>query len=413
MQIYRFWSTIFALGFGMGVVSGLVLSFEFGLAFSGFAQRAGPVLGPIIGLEVLTAFFLEAGFLGIMLFGWGRVGERLHFAATALVSLGTLLSASWILSVNSWMQHPVAYRIDHGRLVPTDWLRVIANPEWPYRIAHMLLASWIATSLFVAGIAAWYLLRGAHVAFARRTYNMALWTLVVLMPVQFYLGDVLADSVIATYQPTKGEAIEGNWTDAPAPAPWLYFVVPDQDRARNRIQLGIPYLGSILATHDLSGKIPGLRDTPQADRPILFWTFYGFRTMYLLGIVILGLACVSLWLRVRGRLFDARWFLRWSVGMVPVGFICIIGGWTTAETGRQPWVVYGLIRTADAVSPLTVGALTTSLVAFVLVYSTLFAAFCFLTARVIRKGPADGPAAVNPSGTVRRAFVPDGTSYST
>jgi cytochrome d ubiquinol oxidase subunit I len=409
LTIYRFWATIFAMGFGMGVVSGIVLSFEFGLLFSRFAQMAGPVLGPVIGLEVLTAFFLEAGFLGIMLFGFGRVGDRLHFAATCLVALGTAISASWILSANSWMQHPVAYRLDHGRLVAEDWFHVVVNPEWPLRLTHMLLASWISTALFVAGVAGFYLLRQRHIEFARITFSLALWFIAVLIPVQLYVGDSVA-RMIAPYQPAKIEAVEGSWVTPKAPAPWLLFILPDQAHQRNSVEVGVPFLGSLLTTHDLIHSVPGLSTSPRDQRPDMAIPFYSFRIMIFVGLAIFALACSAIVLRLRDRLFDARWFHRFAVAMTPTGFVCILAGWTTAEVGRQPYVVYGVLRTADAVSPVSGLTVLGSLIAFVIVYSAFFFSFCFLTARVIAKGPADAPHATNPSAGVRRAFIPAGTA---
>jgi len=410
LTIYRFWSTIFAMGFGMGVVSGIVLSFEFGLLFSRFAQMAGPVLGPVIGLEVLTAFFLEAGFLGIMLFGFGRVGDRLHFAATCLVAFGTALSASWILSANSWMQHPVAYHLDRERLVADDWLQVIVNPEWPLRLTHMLLASWIATALFIAGVAAYYLLRQRHIDFARATFDLSLWFITILIPLQIYVGDSVAGRVVGPYQPVKAEAMEGAWTTPKAPAPWLLFILPDQQHQRNKVEIGVPLLGSLLTTHDLVHAVPGLSTTPRDQQPNMAIPFYAFRLMIFFGLAILALAVCSIVLRLRGRIFNSGWFLRFAIATTPAGFICILAGWTTAEVGRQPYVVYNVLRTTDAVSPLTGQTILGSFLAFVVVYSALLFAFCVLTARVVAKGPTDAPSATNPSAGVRRAFIPSGAA---
>jgi cytochrome bd ubiquinol oxidase subunit I len=410
LTIYRFWSTIFAMGFGMGVVSGIVLSFEFGLLFSRFAQMAGPVLGPVIGLEVLTAFFLEAGFLGIMLFGFGRVGDRLHFAATCLVAFGTALSASWILSANSWMQHPVAYHLDHGRLVADDWLRVVVNPEWPLRIAHMLLASWISTALLISGVSAYYLLRRRHIEFAKTTFGLALWFITALIPLQLYVGDSVA-RVVAPYQPAKIEAMEGSWVTPAAPAPWLLFILPDQAHQRNTVEVGVPLLGSLMTSHDLKTyAVPGLSTTPRDQQPNMAIPFYGFHIMIIVGLAIFTLACCAIILRLRGRLFDARWFQQFAIAMTPAGFICILAGWSAAEVGRQPYVIYGVLRTADAVSPVSGLTVLGSFVAFVIVYSAFFLAFCFLTGRVIEKGPSDAPLATNPSAGVRRAFITAGAA---
>ncbi|MDB5861983.1 MAG: cytochrome ubiquinol oxidase subunit [Ramlibacter sp.] len=400
LRIYRFWLRIFALGFGVGVVTGIVLSFQFGTNFSRFAQMAGSVLGPMIGLEVLTSFFLEAGFLGIMLFGFKRVGPRLHFLATCMVALGTILSASWILAANSWMQTPAGFAFTDGRFVPVEWLKVIFNPSVPYRLPHMLLAAYITASFLVAGVAAHYLLQQRHVAFARRTLSMALAFASVLIAAQVFLGDLLA-GVVARHQPAKIQAIEGNWNDVPR-ADYLLVIVPDSQRERNSVQLGIPLLGSLLVTHSVDGTVPGLRNTPPADRPPMGPVFYGFRVMYLLGTAMFFTACAGLWLKWRGTLFESRRFLRLLVWMSPTGLLATLGGWYTAEIGRQPYVVYGQLRTVDAISPVPPGAVLSSLVAFVLIYGLFLYGFLRLTSMAIRKGPEGDPQPAGSPPAVRR-----------
>jgi cytochrome bd ubiquinol oxidase subunit I len=406
LEIYRFWLGIFAMAFGVGVVTGIVLSFEFGLAFARFAQMAGPAIGPMIALEVLTSFFLEAGFLGIMLFGLHRVGPKLHFFATCMVALGTLLSASWILSANSWMQTPDGIAIVNGHVVVTDWLRVIVNPSWPYRLPHMIAAAYITGSFLVAGVGAWYLLRGEHEAFGRRTVSLGMAFATVLIAGQVFLGDILYGTMVK-YQPAKMEAAEGFWLRrSQSPAPYYWIIVPDQKDQRNRFTLGTPYLGSIWLTHSLDGRVAGLKNTPPDRQPEMGLVFYGFRLMYGLAIIMFGLSVASLWLRWQKRLFSARWFLRALVVTTPSGILATLGGWYVAETGRQPWVIYNILRTADAVSPVPAGALLSTLIAFVCIYAVFLTAFLVFTARVIRRGPRAAPPQAEAAGSLKYALKP-------
>ncbi|MEH2561544.1 cytochrome ubiquinol oxidase subunit I [Bradyrhizobium sp. AZCC 2289] len=404
LQIYRFWLGIFAMAFGVGVVTGIVLSFEFGLAFAKFGQMAGPAIGPMIALEVLTSFFLEAGFLGIMLFGLHRVGPRLHFLATCMVALGTLLSASWILSANSWMQTPDGIEVVNGHVVVTDWLKVVVNPSWLYRLPHMLTAAYITGSFLVAGVGAWYLLRGEHVAFGRRTVSMGTAFATILIATQVFLGDILYGKMVQL-QPAKMQAAEGFWDkQSESPAPYYWIIVPDQEHQRNRVALGIPVLGSIWLTHSLDGRVDGLKNTPVDRQPQMGWVFYGFRVMYGIAIIMFGVAVTSLWLRWRGRLFNTRWFLRALVVMTPSGVVATVGGWYLAETGRQPWVIYGILRTIDAVSPVPADALLSSLIAFVCIYGLFGTSFVLFAFRMIRRGPQDAPAQAEASGSLKQAL---------
>ena len=406
LQIYRFWLGIFAMAFGVGVVTGIVLSFEFGLAFAKFGQMAGPAIGPMIALEVLTSFFLEAGFLGIMLFGLHRVGPRLHFLATCMVALGTLLSASWILSANSWMQTPDGIEVVNGHVVVTDWLKVVVNPSWLYRLPHMLTAAYITGSFLVAGVGAWYLLRGEHVPFGRRTVSMGTAFATILIATQVFLGDILYGKMVQL-QPAKMQAAEGFWDkQSESPAPYYWIIVPDQEHQRNRFALGIPVLGSIWLTHSLDGRVDGLKNTPVDRQPQMGWVFYGFRVMYGIAIVMFGVAVASLWLRWRGRLFNTRWFLRTLVVMTPSGIVATLGGWYLAETGRQPWVIYGILRTIDAVSPVPADALLSSLIAFICIYALFLTAFVLFAVRMIRRGPQGAPAQAEASGSLKQALKP-------
>jgi cytochrome d ubiquinol oxidase subunit I len=367
---------------------------------------AGPAIGPMIALEVLTSFFLEAGFLGIMLFGLHRVGPRLHFLATCMVALGTLLSASWILSANSWMQTPDGIEVVNGHVVVTDWLKVVVNPSWLYRLPHMLTAAYITGSFLVAGVGAWYLLRGEHVPFGRRTVSMGTAFATILIATQVFLGDILYGKMVQL-QPAKMQAAEGFWDkQSESPAPYYWIIVPDQEHQRNRFALGIPVLGSIWLTHSLDGRVDGLKNTPVDRQPQMGWVFYGFRVMYGIAIVMFGVAVASLWLRWQGRLFANRWFLRTLVAMTPSGIVATLGGWYLAETGRQPWVIYGILRTLDAVSPVPADALLSSLIAFICIYALFLTAFVLFAVRMIRRGPQGAPAQAEASGSLKQALKP-------
>jgi cytochrome bd ubiquinol oxidase subunit I len=406
LELYRFWLGIFAMAFGVGVVTGIVLSFEFGLSFARFSQVAGPVIGPLIALEVLTSFFLEAGFLGIMLFGLRRVGPKLHFVATLMVALGTLLSASWILSANSWMQTPDGVAMQNGRIVVIDWWKVIHNPSWLNRLPHMVTAAYLTACFLVAGVGALYLLQGKHVLFARKSVSLGMTFAAVLISCQVFIGDILYGTMLK-HQPAKMQAAEGFWEEhSQSPAPYYWVIVPDQAHERNRVALGIPYLGSIWLTHSLNGRVDGLKNTPPDRRPMMGMVFYGFRIMYGVAILMFSAAVASLWLRWRGRLFTTRWFLRSLVVMTPSGIVATLGGWYLAETGRQPWVIFGLLRTLDAISPIPAGTLLTSLLAFICIYAFFMAAFLAFVIRMIRRGPEAAPETAEASGSPKHALRP-------
>ncbi len=389
-NLFRFWVKVFAVSFGLGVVSGIVMSYQFGTNWSRFADFAGNVVGPLIAYEVITAFFLEAAFLGIMLFGWDKVGDRLHFFATCMVALGTLLSAFWILSANSWMQTPAGHVIENGIAVPLDWWRVVFNPSFPNRFAHMVLAAYLTTAFAVAGMSAWMILRAykeppEKVHGARVSLSMAMWFAAIFAPVQIVLGDLHGLNVLA-HQPTKLAAIEGNW-ETRVGAPLVLFAWPDEAAEENRYELAIPKLGSYILTHDFGGLVPGLKDRPREERPPVWPVFWSFRIMVAIGFAMLGVGLWSLWLRWKGGLYENRWFLRAAMLMTPSGFGAVLFGWFTAEIGRQPYVVYGLLRTADAVSPVSRGAVATSLVVFVIAYAIIFGFGSYYLAKLLRKGP--------------------------
>lgn len=386
-DLYHFWSKVFALNFGMGVVSGLVMSYQFGTNWSFFSDFAGGVTGPLLAYEVLTAFFLEAGFLGVMLFGWQRVGPGLHFFSTMMVSLGTLISTTWILASNSWMQTPAGFEIIDGRAVPVDWLAVIFNPSFPYRLLHMSLAAFLATALFVAASAAWHLLRRNDNPPIRKMLSMALWMLLLVAPLQAVVGDFHGLNTLE-HQPTKIAAMEGHWENHPGKGvPLVLFALPDMALEENRFALEIPRLGSLILTHSWDGQFRGLKEFPAKDRPPVPVVFWSFRIMVGLGLLMILLALWSLLLRRGDALYRSRAFLRFTVLMGPTGLIAIIAGWFTTEVGRQPWAVYGLQRTADAVTAHETLPLAISLLGFIIIYCTVFGVGIAYMLRLIRKGP--------------------------
>jgi cytochrome d ubiquinol oxidase subunit I len=386
-DLYHFWSKIFAVNFAMGVVSGLVMAYEFGTNWSYFSAFAGGITGPLLAYEVLTAFFLEAGFLGVMLFGWNKVGPGLHLFSTIMVALGTLISTTWIIASNSWMQTPQGFEIIGGRIVPVDWLKVIFNPSFPFRLAHMTIAAFLATALLVGASGAWHILKGHRTPAIRTMMSMALWMLLVVAPIQIFVGDAHGLNTLE-HQPAKIAAIEGHWqNDGAESVPLILFGLPDMAAETTRFALEVPYLGSLILTHDLHGHIPGLKEFPPEDRPnstIIFWTF---RIMVGLGMLMLLLGVWGLWLRFRGKLFTTPLFLRFAVAMGPAGLIAILAGWFTTEIGRQPWVVYNVMRTKDAVSNHSALAVSTTLIVFIVMYFAVFGTGVSYMLKLIAKGP--------------------------
>jgi len=389
-DLYHFWAKIFAVNFAMGVVSGLVMAYQFGTNWSYFSAFAGSITGPLLAYEVLTAFFLEAGFLGIMLFGWNRVGPGLHFFATIMVALGTLISATWILASNSWMQTPQGYAISNGVVVPLDWLEIIFNPSFPYRLAHMTVAAFLATALFVGASAAWHLLRGNDSLHVRTMFSMAMWMVLILAPVQMVIGDLHGLNTLK-HQPAKIAAMEGHWRNEPgAGVPLILFGLPDMPAEQTRHALQIPRLGSVILTHSLDGAIPGLSEFAAGDRPNVPLVFWCFRVMVGLGLLMLLLGVCSLYLRWRKRLFASSWWLRFAVVMGPSGLIAILAGWYVTEIGRQPWVVYGVMRTAHAVSNHSALVLSTTLLVFVAMYFAVFGTGIGYMLKLVASGPHVG-----------------------
>ena len=386
LDLCRYWSKVFAVGFGMGVVSGVVMSYQFGTNWSAFSDFAGSVTGPLLAYEVMTAFFLEAGFLGIMLFGWNRVGRRAHFAATCTVAVGTLISTFWILSSNSWMQTPAGFAIVDGRVVPTDWLAIIFNPSFPYRLLHMSLSAFISTALLVAGTCAWHLRKGRRDSAISIPFSMALGMLLVLAPLQAFIGDAHGLNTLQ-YQPAKIAAIEGLWETEEGGTALNLFGIPDMASEQTRYAVSVPHLGSLLLTHSWDGQIRGLKSFAPQDRPNALVVFWSFRIMVGLGLLMILLAVVSLGLRLRGRLLDTPWFQRFALLMAPAGFMALLAGWITTEAGRQPWVVYGLLRTAQAASPVSAQQVGISLLIYVMVYVLVFGTGIYYLFKLLRAGP--------------------------
>jgi cytochrome d ubiquinol oxidase subunit I len=385
LELFRFWVKLFAVSFGLGVVSGIIMSYQFGTNWSRFSQIAGPVVGPLMQYEVITAFFMEAAFLGIMLFGWNRVGPRLHFFATSMVAAGTLLSTFWIISTNSWMQTPAGFAIEGGRFVPVDWWKIVFNPSFPIRLIHMVIAAYLTTCFAVVGISAWQLWRGQAVEHARKSFSMGLWFAAVVAPLQIAVGDLQGLAVL-DQQPTKLAAIEGHW-ETRAGAPLILFAIPNESEERNDYEIAIPKLGSIILVHDPNGVIKGLKEWPAEDRPPVKIPFFAFRIMVAIGFAMLFVAAAGLFLRWRKRLYNSRWFFWACMAMTPSGFIAVLTGWYTAEVGRQPWVVYGHLRTVDAVSPVPAASVATSLATFFIVYTLIFGAGVYYMAKVVKAGP--------------------------
>ena len=391
LDLFKYWLKIFAVAFAMGVVSGIVMSYQFGTNWSVFSDKAGPVIGPLMAYEVLTAFFLEAGFLGVMLFGLERVGKKLHFVATCMVALGTAISAFWILSVNSWMQTPTGFTTnDVGQFVVAgSWLDVIFNPSFPYRLVHTVIAAYLTTALVVGGVGAWHLLKGRDTPGVRKMFSMALWMAALVAPVQIFVGDLHGLNTLE-HQPAKVMAMEGHFEDYPDGAPLILFGIPDGEAETVHGAVAIPNLSSLILHHSWNAPVHGLKSVPQEERPPVGIVFWSFRIMVGLGMLMLLLGLFSLLARVRKRLYDWRLLHRFALLMGPAGFVAVIAGWVTTEVGRQPYVIYGLLRTRDAVSPIAAPGVTGSLVAFVIVYFAVFAAGTVYILRLMKQPPHEG-----------------------
>ena len=398
-DLYFFWLKIFAVSFGMGVVSGIVMSFQFGTNWAVLSEKAGNILGPLLSYEVLTAFFLEATFLGVMLFGWKRVSDRLHFFATCMVALGTLISTFWIISANSWMQTPQGYTLTaDGVFEPADWWAIVFNPSFPYRLAHMVLAAFITTCFVIGGVSAWYLRRGVHFDAARRMLVHAVAFAAIAVPLQILAGDLHGLNV-GRHQPVKLAAMEAHWENEGAGegVPLVVFAVPNERAERNDYEFAIPRLGSVILTHSWNGEIQPLKAVPASERPPVKPVFYAFRVMVGLGTLMLLLAFASLWAWRRGVLFDTQsragralldgW--RW---LSPAGFVALLSGWYVVEIGRQPYTVYGVLRTSESVSPnIAAAAVLSSLIVYALAYAVIFGAGIWYLRKLMLIGPVKQP----------------------
>ena len=410
MDLFRYWLKIFAIAFGMGVVSGLVMSYQFGTNWSVYADKTGPVLGPLMAYEVMSAFFLEAGFLGVMLFGMNKVGPRLHFLASLMVAAGTFFSAFWILAANSWMQTPTGYGVNpQGQFVPLDWGAVIFNPSFPYRLVHMVLAAYLTTALVVGAVGAYHLLaarraRSGASEGVRVMFSMAMWMAAIVAPIQILAGDAQGLNTLK-YQPMKIAAMEGEYQTRKGGAPLLLFGLPDQANATVRAALEIPHLSSLILTHSWDGAVKGLDSLPRADWPNVPILFFSFRIMVGLGVLMAALGAASLVARWRCGLYGWPWLHRFALAMGPAGFVALLCGWITTEVGRQPYTVYGLLRTADSVSPLAAPAVAASLVAFVVVYFAVFAAGVYYILRLMGRPPAPHEPAIEEGAPMRAAGI--------
>lgn len=384
-RISSFWTKIFAISFGMGVVSGIVMPFQLGTNWSRYADSTANVLSPLFAYEGLTAFFLEATFLGVLLFGRRLVPRWAHFLSALMVALGTLTSAFWILAANSWMQTPSGYMLVNGQFFPADWWDIIFNPSFPYRLTHNVVAFYITTALVVISVAAYLIRRQRFVEEAHIMFSMTFWLLSLLVPLQIVLGDLHGLNTLK-HQPAKLAAIEGHW-NTEKKAPFILFALPNEKQEHNDLVIQIPLLGSLILTHDSNGLVPGLKQFPADQRPPVAIPFFSFRIMVTLGLIMLVLIIMSLFLRIRHRLFDATWFIHMCQFVGPIGFLAVLSGWVTTEVGRQPWTVYGLLRTAQSVTPSLTGSdVLLSFLGYILVYLIIFPVGVYLMSRIVRKG---------------------------
>jgi cytochrome d ubiquinol oxidase subunit I len=405
LDLFKYWLKIFALSFGMGVVSGIVMSYQFGTNWSVFSDKAGPIVGPLMAYEVLTAFFLEAGFLGVMLFGMNRVGRTLHFVATLAVAVGTFISAFWILSANSWMQTPTGYTMAaNGQFLPADWLAIIFNPSFPYRLVHTVFAAYLTTALVVGAVGAWHLLRERSNDGARTMFSMAMGMITVVAPLQILAGDQHGLNTLE-HQPVKVMAMEGHFKSYANGAPLVLFAWPDQAAAKNLYAIEIPKGSSLILKHSLDAPLKGLDTVDRKDWPPVAIVFWAFRIMVGLGTLMLLLAVTSLWARVRHQLYDWPLLHRFAIAMGPAGFVAVIAGWVTTEVGRQPYTVHGLLRTADSVSPLQAPAVAISLLAFIVVYFIVFGAGVYYILRLMSHSPHRGEEGPERGQPVRAAGI--------
>jgi len=412
LDLFKYWLKIFAIVFAMGVVSGIVLSYQFGTNWSVFSDKAGPVIGPLMAYEVLTAFFLEAGFLGVMLFGMNRVGKRLHFFATLMVAVGTCISAFWILSANSWMQTPTGYEIGpNGQFLPgPSWAAIIFNQSFPYRLVHTVLAAYLTTAFVVGGVGAWHLLKNRSNEHAQVMFSMAMWMAALVTPIQILAGD---QHGLNTYehQPVKIMAMEGHYESHADGAPLYLFGWPNDREQRLDYAVGIPKLGSLLLEHDPNAPMAGLDTIPDDRQPPAAIIFWSFRVMVGIGTLMLMIGLWSLVARWRRTLFEWPALHKAALLMGPSGFVAVIAGWVTTEVGRQPYTVYGLLTTAESASPLAAPAIAASLIAFVIVYFAVFGIGTWYILKLMAKipGPSEAGAEAAP---IRTAGITPGPAQA-
>ena len=386
INLFNFWSKIFAVNFGMGVVSGVVMAFQFGTHWSEFSRFAGGITGPLLTYEVTTAFFLEAGFLGVMMFGRNKVSKGMHFFATCMVALGTNISMFWILSSNSWMQTPAGYEIINNQVVPTDWFAVVFNPSFIYRLVHMAIAVFMTTALFIGAVGAWHLLKGDQRPENKTMFSMAMWLLLAAIPLQFFAGDMQGLNTLK-HQPMKVAAMEGHWENVgDEPTPLILFAIPDMEQEKNHFEIKIPALASLILTHSLTEQVPALKEVAKEDRPNVPLVFWSFRIMVGLGCLMLLTAVISVYQRKKQTFYTNKNWLRLVIAMGPTGLIAILAGWFVTEVGRQPWVVYGLLRTKDAVSPHSTLHMSISLISFIIVYALVFITGYLYMIKLMKKG---------------------------
>jgi len=399
-RLAAFWTKIFAVSFAMGVVSGVVLSYQLGTNWSRYSLAVGNVLGPLLGYEVLGAFFLEATFLGILLFGAQRVPPWLHLVAAVAVATGTLISAFWILAANSWMQTPAGYEMRDGVAYPLDWLAIVFNPSFPYRLAHMVTAAYLTTATVVLAVGARYLLADTFVEDGRTMVHMAVGLLAVMAPLQLIIGDQHGLNTLA-HQPIKIAAMEAHW-DGSKPGSLVLFAWPDEAAETNRFEISIPHGASLVLTHEFNGLFPGLTSVPPADRPPVLPPFLAFRAMVGIGLLLIAAGVGGALLWWRQKLFTTRWYLWLAARGWWLGFVAVICGWIVTETGRQPWIAYHILRTADATSPVPAASIATSLALFVLVYGIIFSMGIYYINRLIVNGPRGSAIAPSDAGLPSR-----------
>lgn len=384
-EIYKFWVKIFAVTFGMGVVSGVVMSYQFGTNWSNFSDKVGNVLGPLLGFEVFTAFFLESSFLGIMLFGFNKVSNKVHFISTLIVAIGTIISAFWILAAISWMHTPTGFEVrSDGLFYPLNWLEIIFNPSFTYRFFHMITAAYLTTSFVIGGVASWYLLNKNYIEHAKIMLFMAVLMALFVAPIQIFIGDQHGLNTLK-YQPVKVSAMEGIWNTEKGAA-FNLIGFPDQEEEKTKYAIEIPYASSLILTHSLDGEVKGLKEWAPTERPPVATVFFSFRIMVGIGFLMVFTGIAGLYLYLKKRLYTSTWFQYWYILMSPSGFIAVLAGWFVTEIGRQPYIVYNILRTADMVSPVLGKYVFISLVAFIVVYTIIFGAGMYYIIRLIKKG---------------------------